>query len=730
MRAATSIEAGQSNELLCTLGPASLNKPTIRRLDELGATLFRLNMSHVAIDQLAEAIELIQEATDVPVCIDTEGAQVRTAKFSSQSVELSTAIGASISRLPVLGTAETFNLYPDHIFDELERGDILSIDFDSALVQVLSKNRDEVQLRVLSGGVIGNNKAVSVHRPIVLPPLTEKDRNAIETAARYNIRHYALSFANRPEDVELLRDLVGPDSYLISKIECRMGLRNLREIADLSDAILIDRGDLSREVPIEQIPRIQKAIIRTAKRSNRKAYVATNLLESMVVNRSPSRAEINDIFNTLEDGADGLVLAAETAIGQHPIRCAAMVVRMMSEQQSSEPSDDHLPRTPQDLLIRPHGGTLIQRHIVPDDMHSIDDLPVLRISETDKLDCEQLAYGTYSPLTGFMDSKTLDSVLSENCLLDGTVWSLPILLQFSAAQVRAFGVGDRIALTTENDDPHSVLDVSEIYRLDLETLAVRWFGTASTDHPGVRRFFAAGDYAVGGSIQLLSSSVTEAAPYSIRPADSRLLFTHNQWSKVIGFHSRNVCHRAHEFIQTAAMEQIGADGLYITPVTGPAKQGDFLPSSILLSYQTLMQIERKRSLDSLLGTFSTFPRYAGPREAAFTALCRKNMGCSHFIIGRDHTGVGGFYPADANRRYMDDIGDIGIVPIYFEPVGYNPMTGVYEAGSDASNLKMISGTEFREALVKGERVPDWFVRDEIQNALIAEVRNKRQLFQA
>ena len=180
----------------------------------------------------------------------------------------------------------------------------------------------------------GQNKAVTVQRQIYLPPLTAKDIAVIDIAKSYGIRNFALSFANSAEDVETLRARVGRDARIISKIECRAGLRNLEEIAAASDALLIDRGDLSREIPIEQIPRIQKEIIRKTKGFGRRIYVATNLLESMVSQRSPTRAEVNDIYNTLADGADGLVLAAETAIGEYPVRCAAMIVRMVHEHQN------------------------------------------------------------------------------------------------------------------------------------------------------------------------------------------------------------------------------------------------------------------------------------------------------------------------------------------------------------------------------------------------------------
>ena len=309
-----------------------------------------------------------------------------------------------------------------------------------------------------------------------MPPLTEKDRACVEVALEMGLSNFALSFANRAEDVRALRDLVGNDARIISKIECRNGLANLEEIASASDALLIDRGDLSREVSLEQIPRIQKAIIRKAKSLGRPVYVATNLLESMVQNPTPTRAEINDIYNTLTDGADGLVLAAETAIGIYPARCATMIVRMLQEFEARPDGDELLPKSPNTLLAAPHGGTLIQRIADSKTANEFKSLPTAAISINDLMDCEQIANGTFSPLSGFMDKETLTSVLAKNSLLDGTIWTMPVLLQLSKDQLGGFGVGDRVALSSAAGDIHAVVDVTQIYQLDMPAVAEKWFG--------------------------------------------------------------------------------------------------------------------------------------------------------------------------------------------------------------------------------------------------------------
>ena len=253
------------------------------------------------------------------------------------------------------------------------------------------------------------------------------------------------------------------------------------------------------------------------------------------------------------------------------------------------------------------------------------------------------------------------------------------------------------------------------------------FGTTSRQHPGVADLMAQGSRFVGGEVTLVQPLASSIRHFLLTPAQSRFVFTRLGWSRVVGFHSRNVAHRAHEWIQNEALERTGADGLYINPVVGTKKRGDFLPEPILAGYQRLLEFGCYPTGKVVLGSFLTHSRYAGPREAVFTALCRKNMGCSHFIVGRDHTGVGDFYPPDANRRLFESLGDLGVEPVFFDAVGYNPETDAYEAGRAAGLLTM-SGTEVRDALRADRRLPHWFMRDIVQEALLEEVRSGRPVF--
>ena len=318
-------------KIICTLGPTSLKPRIVRRLQELGVGLFRINLSHTPIEKVRPAIAFLRKHSTVPICLDSEGAQVRTGTFGVAPIELKKDSIVQIQRHPMRGNARKFNFTPPAILDLLQLGDLLTIDFHAVTAEVVELEGDRVTLRILKGGRVGNNKACNVHREIELPAITAKDRMAIEIGREMGVRHYALSFANRPEDVRKMRRLIGPGATLISKIESRSGISHLVEITRLSDAILIDRGDLSRQVELEQIPGQQKDIIGRVKAIGRPVYVATNLLESMVHSPVPTLAEINDIYNTLTDGVDGLVLAAETAVGNFPVGCVEMVMKVVVE---------------------------------------------------------------------------------------------------------------------------------------------------------------------------------------------------------------------------------------------------------------------------------------------------------------------------------------------------------------------------------------------------------------
>ena len=351
-----------NKKIFCTIGPASFNPKTLCRLEELGVSLFRINLSHTKIEDLQSCINLIRKYSKVPICLDTEGAQIRTGFLSSKQKFLKENERLLITESTGENKEECLSLYPESVRKKLVEGDLLRIDFDSALIQIVSVKNNEVQARVISSGWVGNNKAVSAFRHVQLPAYTKKDKEALKVGKKMGIKNYALSFANCGQDVELFRRMAPKGAHIISKIESKEGYKHLDEILAATDALLIDRGDLSREIPIELIPFYQKKIIKSANQAGKPVYIATNLLESMIENLYPTRAEVNDVINALAMGADGLVLAAETAIGKRPVETAAMIVKLINQFELSQKNDltEHGTHVTS-LLTEPHGGLLIDQ---------------------------------------------------------------------------------------------------------------------------------------------------------------------------------------------------------------------------------------------------------------------------------------------------------------------------------------------------------------------------------
>ncbi len=320
--------------LICTLGPSSLNARVITQLEAIGVASFRINLSHTDIADLEGVIRLIQGCTSVPICIDTEGAQIRTGMMND-GVEVSEGQTVRLVSEAIRGDSSTIPLTPGGVASRLEPSTWMSIDFDSVVLRVDRVRAGAAEATVVTGGEIGARKAVTALPSPTLSTFSEKDLLAIQIAKQHEIHEYDLSFCNNSRAVNELRAMIGPRDTIVAKIESREAVRNLVEIAQSADSILIDRGDLSREVRLEAIPLLQKAIIRKANSLGVPVYVATNFLESMVQRRAPTRAEVNDVINTLLDGASGLVLAAETAIGKYPIEAARMIAVLLKEYEGS-----------------------------------------------------------------------------------------------------------------------------------------------------------------------------------------------------------------------------------------------------------------------------------------------------------------------------------------------------------------------------------------------------------
>ena len=325
-------------KLLSTLGPSSLNKEIVQELEKNNVDLFRINLSHTKLDDLEQIIENLSSWSNVPICLDSEGAQVRNQDMITEQIYFKEGDIVKIHNKYTVGDENNMSLTPTRVFQNLEIGDKLRVDFNSVCLKIIEKNKNYLSALVELGGRVGSNKAADINRHIDLDPITIKDEAAFKIGLKMGIKNYSLSFTNKAKDVHLVRNIIGDNTNLISKIESIEGVLNLGEILPLVDQILIDRGDLSREVSIEKIPFIQRTIIARSKSMDTPVYVATNLLESMVKSSVPTRAEVNDVASTLLMGASGLVLAAETAIGDHPVGAVKMINSIIEQYNRWTPN--------------------------------------------------------------------------------------------------------------------------------------------------------------------------------------------------------------------------------------------------------------------------------------------------------------------------------------------------------------------------------------------------------
>ena len=748
----------KQTKIIVTLGPATNTEKTLRIIKDRGVDFVRVNMSHSSLEDLEYFINLSQKV-GIPFILDTEGSQIRTGDLEHDYIHLKENDELKLCANKITGNTDILSLKPGYIIEQLEAGDLIHIDFDTLILRVMDVSTISdgyVRAKVISGGIFGRSKAVVIdpvfNKKFQLPTLSEKDYKSIELGLRKGIEHIAVSFVRSGAAIDEVRSATQNKMMIISKVECIDALEHIDEIIQKSDLILIDRGDLSKEIPIEKIPFTQKIIIQKAHRYQTSVFVATNLLETMVEKKNPTRAEVHDVISTIMDGAMGLTLAAETAIGKYPIDCINMLNKLIqhAELTINNNSADHkenrfiqllessnyLCDNSSSSLIPPHGGKLVNRVLAnPPDISYLDSLPKIRLDQNKQMDVEQIALGTYSPIEGFMGQEDFLSVLSNLRLVNGTIWPIPITLDVVEEIADNLEIGDVIGLTNDHSEVMALLHLSEKFRVDLEDAAQKMYGTTSIDHPGVRMLQSFEPVLLAGQIDLIKGRQSEMRAYEQSPKQTRRLFEDRGWAKVLGFHTRNVIHRGHEFMQLKAMEDEKCDGLFLHPVIGQKKGGDFKPEYIIKSYEKMIASFYPKD-KVVLAAFSTFSRYAGPREALFTALCRKNFGCSHFIIGRDHTGVGNYYDPYASHRIFDKFPDLGIKIVKFDEIFYSKKlhTYIHDNGispnhEESDKLRVISGTQAREMFLRGERPPSWFIRPEISNIVLDAVKNGEQVFE-
>ena len=548
----------------------------------------------------------------------------------------------------------------------------------------------------------------------------------MELSNKLKLDTFYLSFCSSGDDVKEMRNRFNYKIKVISKVESRKGLYNIESICKESDAILIDRGDLSRDVSLEKIPFAQKYILDKGKSFNTPVFVATNLMENMINNSKPTRAEVNDIRSTLNDGADGLVLAAETAIGNYPVECVRIMSRIINEvnNQKKSLSLDNLFNLPSDRVITPHGKILIQQYTD----ESINDDFTLIVDNNIMMDATNIANGTYSPISSFMDIENIKSVLVENKIND-FLWTLPIIIQIDEKTVSELPHSGNCYLQKIGDkQPFCLLKNIKIERLNKKLdIAKKWFGTDDSKHPGVNNFMLNGNHILSGQPFILNN-YNNKLPFNLTPKQTRDVFDHNGWHNIIGFHTRNICHKGHEYIQLKALEEFNADAIFITPVTGKKKKGDFTSDILLTTYNELIKSGVYNPFGVLLNSFNTHSRYSGPREAIFTAICRKNYGCSHFIVGRDHTGVGNYYNSNASQRIFAEF-DTGINIIMMDEIIYdlNKDSYIVNKGDPNNNFKKLSGSIVRDLLNSKKQIPSYLMRPIISDILKIKIKENPDL---
>lgn len=350
----------------------------------------------------------------------------------------------------------------------------------------------------------------------------------------------------------------------------------------------------------------------------------------------------------------------------------------------------------------------------------VKEYPSIIASDEVIMDLELIATGGYTPLEGFLRQEDFESVVETMRLADGTPWTIPIVLPVNREQASRLEEGEKVAILDQSSSVIAVLHLDQIFKYDKKRTAEKVFKTIDLAHPGVADLYSWGDFLLGGKIDLLNRPKHPFERYHLDPAQTREAFKERGWKTVVGYQTRNPIHRAHEYLHKCVLEIM--DGLFIHPVVGKTKKDDIPAEVRMRSYELVLNKYYPRH-KVLLAALATAMRYAGPREAVFHAIVRRNFGCTHIIIGRDHAGVGDYYgPYDAQRIFSEfEEGELGITPIFFENAFYCTMCDSMATEKTCPHLKScrvsLSGTKVRQILMENKALSDKVMRPEVAELL-------------